>query len=378
MATTARRRKLRVTAKYIKWFVEHQSGDRVLARRLAEQFESGWRLMRRLLRQGLPGREVVDRLQGAGYSAALLRPGYHEQQLPGRTASFLVMDRENGAGQMVYERWRSISDEPTNAVLIGLGRRDVGNHIGSEKQLHLAAFELPKRGDYVEISTQSFSPLGKVVVVFVAVTLLSGCEPQTPAPVPAPAPPPPPPPPPPRTKVKRSGNSDHGYAVAGGRPYPLGHNGPAQMNTPEGPVILYVHPIEVSFPVGTEACPNHLKQSMRDTVTYGNGTSERHPAPTPGDPGGHESLSSWAPDPPPDGANPKTQSNPDGTKSYIDAPGLGITHPSQLPAKKRTTYRWELIDCNGTVLDCQQAEYTLDIDANGAATLSFAPPTNCP
>jgi hypothetical protein len=365
----------------VEWFVAHQSGEPHLAASLAHQFEQGWDLMARLLHEGLPSAEVVKRLKSAGYSSLLIESGTHEYQLPGRTASFLVLEKDH---QITLEKWRSIADSTTNAVLIGMGKRDVSNDHGhgSEKQIHLAAFELPKRGDYLEITTQSLSPLGKVVVVFVGIALLVTSDEKLPE-KPAPAPPPPPPPPP--VTINRKGTSDHPYTAAGGRPFPLGPRGPVRIaippseSLPQGANGYYTcWAYEVCFPSGPSACPNHVRQTIRDTVTFGNGGSERHPEPQGGDPGGHESTARWAFDPPPNGVNPATQSNADGTSSYIDAPGLIISDRSQLPATKRTTYRWELLDCHGNVLDCQQSEYVLQIDANGVVTNNdLSPPIKC-
>ncbi len=149
------------------------------------------------------------------------------------------------------------------------------------------------------------------------------------------------------------------------------------------PAHFYGWSFEVSFPGGSEICPNHLHQYIKDTVVNGMGTprerEERNPPADPGtgDPGGYDS-DHWQPDPPPDGFNPATQKNTDGTKSYIDAPGNIIFDPSHRPLHKHTKFKWLLHDCKERELDCKVAEYELKVDANGRVTTSeFTPPQDC-
>jgi len=182
--------KLLVTQRYAEWFITNQSGDAELAARLVESFTLGWTSMSDGLLSGMTSRQVADRLRSEGQSVILLEQGTTSHQLPGRTATFLVMNREAGCEQIILERWTATADATTNLLLIGMGRKDVVQSHLAEKQIHFAAIELPKKGDYLEITTQSLSPLGKIVVVFVGIAVtLTGCTAKKTAPVPVVPPP---------------------------------------------------------------------------------------------------------------------------------------------------------------------------------------------
>jgi hypothetical protein len=394
LAASDPRAKLEATDGYIKWFVESQSGDPKLADRLSADFRRGWLAMTRLEASGMKAAGIADSLREQGFNVVLLEPGVSSHQLPARTVSFLVLDQEAGCRQITYERWEALEpDRPTNMILVGMGRQDVTGVETFEKHIHLAAVELPTYEDYLEIRTASLSPLGKGIVLFGLVGLLSGCTdkaepPPPPAPTATPtetatpeptggsqpgptvAPEPPEPigpPAPPRGTIRVRGRSTYRYPYGpGGRsiPVPLGPMPPKPSQF--GRLVTYS--LEVAFPAGTTECPNTLRQSLRDTVALADGTVLKDPPPDPpSDPGGFGS-SRWAPDPRPDGVNPTTQINPDHTKSYIDTPGLAITSRNQLPARKDTVFRFELFDCHGTRLDCQVATYTLRIDRRGQIT----------
>jgi hypothetical protein len=195
-AKLAPKRKERVTLNYIKWFVANQSGDARLAATLAKQWRDGWNLALRRFRQGATSEEVARRLKTEGYNAILLEEGLSRFELPGRTVTFLVLNREKGCQQITLEKWTANVRKTTNVILIGMGRKDVLQTAVAEKQIHLCAFELPREGDYLAISTQSISPLLKGVIVFVGVTLLAGCTKETEKQS-TPATPPTPPTPPP-------------------------------------------------------------------------------------------------------------------------------------------------------------------------------------
>jgi hypothetical protein len=177
--------KQRVTRQYVEWFIENQSGERVLAKKLSQQWVDGWNLILSLFRKGYSSEEVTKQLKTQGYNAMLLEKGVKEYQLPGRTVSFLLLDREKGCKQITLERWTATSSETTNIILIGMGQKDISLMKIPEKQIHLSAFELPKAGDYLEITTQSLSPIIKGVIVFVGALLTTGCgESSTPPPKP--------------------------------------------------------------------------------------------------------------------------------------------------------------------------------------------------
>ncbi|MCP4898665.1 MAG: hypothetical protein GY906_16980 [bacterium] len=392
--------RLTSTSQYAEWFVESQSGEKDLAKRLVADFRRGWKLMADYHRAGMPSADIADSLRKDGFNVILLNPGVTSHELPARTVSFLVMNREAGCQEITYERWEALErTRPTNFLLAGMGKEDITGVSTDEKHIHLAAFELPDYEDYLEIRTASLSPLGKGIVLFGLAGLLSGCtDKEDPPPPPPPTATPtaspqpsidPEPPPtatpapigpvaPPQATIRTRERSGHRYPFGpGGRsiPIPLGPLDPR----PTGQFgVLYTYAIEIEFPAGTAACPNTLKQSMRDTVVYGDGTVEKNPQPLPpSDPGGFDSTR-WAPDPPPSGINPNTQTNADGTKSYLDTPGLGIRDRRHLPARKDTTYRFELFDCNGTRLDCKEMTYTLRIDRRGQVTMqSMTRPRPC-
>jgi hypothetical protein len=374
-------RKSTVTSDYVRWFVEHQSDDPALADQLAKQFGAGWEAMRTLFAAGKTSAEVAAEMRKDGFTTFLLGPGYSGITFPGHTASFLIMDREAGCKQITLERWTTTApDKSTNLALIGMGNEDVKRTKMDEKQLHIAAMELPRFGDYLEINTNSLSPLGKGIIAFVAVGLLTGCPGPTAPASPPPPPPAPPPPPPPTVTVNPTGTSSAPYITAMG-PAPLGPS-PGAGKLIELPPQLgggvarsYTWIIEIVFPAGTPASPNHVHQYKRDTVTYGDGTSEIDPQP-----GGFNAPPPGGFDQPPDGINPATQTNGNGTKSYLDAPGILLPMPidvSKLPIKKRTKYRWVLHDNNHNQLDCRESTYNLDIDRNGMATYNFTPAAPC-
>jgi hypothetical protein len=133
--------------------------------------------------------------------------------------------------------------------------------------------------------------------------------------------------------------------------------------------------VEIVFPAGTAANPNHVHQYKRDTVIYSDGTSEKDPQPD-----GFNAPPPGGFDLPPAGINPNTQTNANGTKSYLDTPGILLPTPidaNKLPAKKKTKYRWVLHDNAHNQLDCRESTYNLDIDRNGVATYNFTPAAPC-
>lgn len=186
-SAVAWRRKDAITRNYVEWFVTYKSGDARLAARLAREWHEGWQLMLKLFRAGKTSAEVAKTLSARGKNAILLGCGMGRFDLPGRTVSFLVLDRENCCKQIFLEQWTATApDKITNVILIGMGQKDVNQSDIGEKQIHLCAFELPKAGDYLQISTQSISPLVKGIIVFAGVTLLAGCTNEAPPPPPAP------------------------------------------------------------------------------------------------------------------------------------------------------------------------------------------------
>jgi len=185
----------------------------------------------------------------------------------------------------------------------------------------------------------------------------------------------------PRLMVKIQGESDQRYPLPEPEHYPLGPIPGRDITLPPsmggGTGKSYVWPFEVSFPAGPAACPHHVHQWKRDTVSYADGSGETSPPGRGDDPGGFDSEQ-WSPDPAPDGINPVTQRNPNGTISYVDAPGLIVPQPplpGKLPASKRTTYRWVLHDCTERMLDRQDSTLTLTIAASGAGSPALTPPT---
>jgi hypothetical protein len=168
-------KKQRVTRQYVEWFIENQSGERTLAKKLSQQWVDGWNLILSLFRKGYSSEEVAKQLKEHGYNTILVEKGFREYQLPGRTVSFLLLDRERGCKQITAERWTATSSETTNIILIGMGQKDISLTKIPEKQIHLSAFELPKAGDYLEITTQSLSPIIKGIIIFVGATLAVGC-----------------------------------------------------------------------------------------------------------------------------------------------------------------------------------------------------------
>jgi hypothetical protein len=184
-----------------------------------------------------------------------------------------------------------------------------------------------------------------------------------------------------RIAVKIQGDSDYQYPLPEPVHYPLGSIPGRDITLPlsmgGGRGKSYVWPFEVSFAAGSAACPNHVHQFKRDTVSYADGSGETAPPARAGDPGGFESER-WSPDPAPDGINPVTQPNPGGVISYVDAPGLIVPQPpppGKLPATKRTTYRWVLHDCSERMLDREDATLTLTITATGSGSPALTPPT---
>jgi hypothetical protein len=151
----------------------------------------GWNLALTALRKGATSEQVAAQLRAAKFNVIVMKQGLARFDIPGRSVTFLVLDRERGARQIYLERWTSISNKTTNMLLTGMGQKDVNRTAVPEKQIHLCAFELPKRGDYLEISTQSLSPLLKGIIVFVGATLLSGCTDGTSTSPPLPPTPPP-------------------------------------------------------------------------------------------------------------------------------------------------------------------------------------------
>lgn len=172
------------TSEYLSWFVENQSGESDLAKRLVSDFQTGWDITTKLKSEGSSSADIADALRMAGLNTILLGPGISSHLLPGRTTSFLVMNTEEDCTEITMERWTSMEpNQETNMALVGMGMEDVNGKPVIEKKLHLMAVELPESGDYVELSTNSFSPLGKGIIAFGTVLLLTGC--------PDPAPPPP-------------------------------------------------------------------------------------------------------------------------------------------------------------------------------------------
>ncbi len=50
----------------------------------------------------------------------------------------LIMDREGGCEEIVYERWTSRSDATANIALVGMAHEDIGGDPQAEKQIQLA------------------------------------------------------------------------------------------------------------------------------------------------------------------------------------------------------------------------------------------------
>jgi hypothetical protein len=208
--------KLGATESYVKWFIESQSGDAKLAEALGGAYRQGWLLVTDLFREGKTSAEVHKALLDAGLRSQLIERGANSIAFPGRSVMFLVMDREGGCEEIYFERWRSqAADAAANLVLTGIGTEDVTGESTAEKELHLLSVELPRQGDYVDIASQSFSPLGKVVVGFVLVGGLVGCDSK-------PAGPPPPPPVPPAPPPLNPGtqNAQPPYAWSPFSPWP--------------------------------------------------------------------------------------------------------------------------------------------------------------
>ena len=357
--------KATVTDNYISWYVEHQSGDADLAGRLSQDFRDGWSRVVELLAEETPSGEIVALLKAEGISAFLLSQGIQQTEVPGGTASFLIMDRENGCEQIVREQWTATrEDGPTSLILAGIGNEDVTGILQTEKQIHLAAFELPHAQEYVDIRTQSFSPFVKGVVVFVTVLLTSGCEPQRPAPVPVT-----PPPPPVCTctitiNSAQGSSSNYSYPVGpGGRAvnYPLGWNSNSAPNSTPSTT----RGVEYVLRTRTGSCIP--RQSKRDTFSYtdastGQTVEQRAPAPNraTGDLGGHQS-GQWASDGP---ASSALQVNRDGTISWIDIPGLRDVAPF-LPVRKRAEYKVEAFDSRTNALACSSPTWTMDFGISG-------------
>ena len=166
--------KASASADYLAWFVEHQSGDAELASRLRKDFERGYELFSGT--GDMTAAERVEALEAAGLNAILVGPGMQDFEVPGQTVSFLVMDRENGCKEITYERWTSANASgPANIGLVGIGMEDVTGESRVEKTLHIAAIELPEAGDFAEIRSNSFSPLGKGIIAFAIALGTTGC-----------------------------------------------------------------------------------------------------------------------------------------------------------------------------------------------------------
>lgn len=201
------------------------------------------------LREGRSPSAAAKRLEQAGYNTILLGEGRHEAKLPGQTVSLLLLDREAGCQQIVQEKWTALeSGNGTNFLLVGIAREDIEGRRLSEKQLHLAAFELPSEGDYVELSTNSFSPAGKVIVTFGSMLGLWGCGnakpavPPTPLTVPA-----------------------HHYSVGTNRKgshYLINFKG---VTDPGGATLTGTYPVEISYTV------NGKPDSWTGDITFSGG-----------------------------------------------------------------------------------------------------------
>lgn len=361
--------KTEVTDNYIKWFVNHHSDDDKLSDRLSQDFRAGWDRTQQLLSSGLSPKDVVSTLQSEGISAYLLSEGIQQTKVPGSTASFLVMDTQNGCHQIVQEKWTTTkSDGATHLLLAGMGHEDVTGDKQVEKQIHLAAFELPKKGEYVDIRTQSFSPLVKGVVVFTTVLLSTGCERQQeePAPTPTPTPPPPPPACACSVTVNSSGNSQYAYPFLGG-------NAPLRWVSNRGTIVR-----SVEYVVNVTAGQCIPRQFKRDTYSYrdalnGNMVELRSPTPstTSGstDLGGHQS-SRWSPDGP---ASSALQVNPNGSISWLDTPGVMGMTVNHLPVRKRAEYKVDVFDARTNALACSSTAWTLDVGIDPLRAWSPAP-----
>lgn len=165
------------TQAYVEDFVRRETGDAALAGRLGGDARKAWGGVLQALRDGKGAPDAAAALAGQGFNVVVLPAGTRRFELPGRTVSVLLMDRDDGCQEIVHERWVSAEpDGPARLALIGIGRQDVDDRPTTEKKLHLMAFELPAAGDYAELSTESWSPFGKVIVAFGAVIGLTGCK----------------------------------------------------------------------------------------------------------------------------------------------------------------------------------------------------------
>jgi len=169
--------KASVTADYLRWFVENQSGDAALANRLTHDFRAGYDSVIALFREGKTARYVATQLRLQGKQVVLLEKGNNQFELPGKTVSYLIMDRENGCHEITRETWSAKGNEgPASITLVGLGEEDVTGNKRDEKQIHLFSFELPLDGDNLTVTTNSLSPFGKIVVGFVIIIGGTGCS----------------------------------------------------------------------------------------------------------------------------------------------------------------------------------------------------------
>lgn len=114
--------KTTATENYLRWFVSNQSGDDKLAERLASDFRRGWTLMIKLASEKRSSAEIFGALKANGHNAFLLEKGASRHLLPGRTVSFLVMNKEGGCRETTRERWTANDPEKaTSIALVGGG-----------------------------------------------------------------------------------------------------------------------------------------------------------------------------------------------------------------------------------------------------------------
>jgi hypothetical protein len=264
-----------VTASYVEWFVTQQSGNRELAEKLVADWSMGWNLILGWFREGLAGQEVAEKLTEHGFNTVLATKGLSQFNLPGQTASFLIMDRECGCEQITWERWTSESDVAANIVIIGMGEKDLKQEQVAEKQIHMAAFELPRRHDYLDFRTNSISPLAKGIIAFTAVGLLTGCEPKASSP-----PPPPPPPPAPPTDPQGKPGQHQVTTSEGVGDAP---NAPTIPITPQpsGPGVPTSSPQGIPLPTGRDSSGNptiehHTQVGVRTNVDPSKPSNDWH------------------------------------------------------------------------------------------------------